>query len=563
MKQTKLIIPLLLIIIALLTILVACGEGGSYSVRYVVDGAVEKSATIEKSAIDGFYTPEREGYTFDGWYLDKGFTTKFDQNSELKTNVVLYAKFSKKSFKVEFVANGNIVSTETVLYGEGATAPNPPTIQSKTFVKWDKDFSKVTMDMQVNAVYADQEKYTATFLLNGTAVYTHQFVGGEKTATSQNNALKKLDVPDGFTFIKWATLLNKDVPEVFPERNVEYKAVLAISPIEATLNAPFEGGAIDYTENGLNLSVNHKKYTGISYNYSWYLDGSAVADTKSFSLPCPNTGNHTVKTVVYASSQWAESISETLTYNFVVNTATLSSIATTEVTVEYDGKPHNIKVDTLAGDTVEYSTDRTHWTGDLSFVNAGEYSIYVRLTRANYYPYETKTPTKLTIEKHVVKGTIKTETISYGDTLPSTYKINYTGFIGTDNQSVFSGSIAFTTTAQNSRVIGTYAVSGDTSGYLADNYTLDLQDGTLEITKRVLRVTADSKTINFGDALPELTITYVGFAPGENVSNLDKAPTIFCSYTAGNMAGKYSITVSGAESEHYHFVYKDGTLTVS
>ena len=78
-----------------------------------------------------------------------------------------------------------------------------------------------------------------------------------------------------------------------------------------------------------------------------------------------------------------------------------------------------------------------------------------------------------------------------------------------------------------------------------------------------MKVVADSKSINFGDPLPTLTITYEGFAPGEGVDNLDKAPVAVCGYAQGGTAGKYEIAVSGGESEHYHFVYEKGTLTVA
>lgn len=49
--------------------------------------------------------------------------------------------------------NGAVLKVETVKDGEKATAPTAPTIEGYTFTKWDTDFSKVTKDLVVTAVY--------------------------------------------------------------------------------------------------------------------------------------------------------------------------------------------------------------------------------------------------------------------------------------------------------------------------------------------------------------------------------------------------------------------------
>lgn len=571
MKKSKKILPLILLLLVTVLTLVACGEtkenptnSGPYSVKYVVDGIIEKTATIENKAdINGHFTPEKEGYIFDGWYLDKSFTKPLSAEENPSTNLALYAKLTKKTFTVKFFAENKEIQSVSVPYGDSATAPTPPEVPSKVFEKWDTDFSCVKSDLTVIAIYSETEKYTAKFLLNGTEIYSVTISGGEKTQKVAESALKALDIPDGFEFLGWATLLDKAMPDEFPERNVEYKAVLGIKGISPSFASTFAGNQIEYTTDKLTFTASHQAFEGIEYKYQWYLNGNSVGNEKSIAIDCPDVGNHLVKVIVTASSDLAKSISENVSYNFIVTPATLSQIDVENASFVYDGKPHNIKVQTQTGDVVEYRLNDGEWASSLNIVNAGEYEIYVRLTRKNYEVYETSTPMVLSIDKKVVTGTIVTKTISYGDDLPTTYKVNYSGFIGTDNQSVFSGDIIFTANTLNSLTIGTYKVTGDTSGHVADNYTLTLQNGTLEITKRVLVVTAVSQTIVVGDPLPTLTIKYDGFAPGEGVDDLDTIPVVVCGYTQGGTAGKYAITVGGGESEHYHFVYKEGTLTVS
>ena len=56
---------------------------------------------------------------------------------------------------VTFVANGETVKTETVVDGAAATAPEAPAVDGKWFAGWDVDFSAVSGDITVTAIYKD------------------------------------------------------------------------------------------------------------------------------------------------------------------------------------------------------------------------------------------------------------------------------------------------------------------------------------------------------------------------------------------------------------------------
>ncbi|MDM5246638.1 InlB B-repeat-containing protein [Lysinibacillus sp. G4S2] len=86
-------------------------------------------------------TPVKEGYTFAGWYKDKGLTEawNFDQDV-VEKDITLYAKWSKASYIVTFDANGGSeVSSQTVGYNELVKAPSNPTKAGYTFNGWHKD----------------------------------------------------------------------------------------------------------------------------------------------------------------------------------------------------------------------------------------------------------------------------------------------------------------------------------------------------------------------------------------------------------------------------------------
>ena len=67
------------------------------------------------------------------------------------------------SYTVRFYVEEELVKEETVQKGKSATAPEVSNLEEwKTFVGWDKEFSKVESDLDVNAIF-DVETYVVTF----------------------------------------------------------------------------------------------------------------------------------------------------------------------------------------------------------------------------------------------------------------------------------------------------------------------------------------------------------------------------------------------------------------
>jgi hypothetical protein len=93
------------------------------------------------------------------------------------------------------------------------------------------------------------------------------------------------------------------------------------------------------------------------------------------------------------------------------------------------------------------------------------------------------------------------------------------------------------------------------------NYSIAFTGNNLAITKAPLSVTADAKTKIYGGADPALTVTYSGFANGENSTvlggtlNLVRAP--------GENVGGYSITPGGLTSGNYNITFNSGSLAIT
>ena len=102
---------------------------------------------------------------------------------------------------------------------------------------------------------------------------------------------------------------------------------------------------------------------------------------------------------------------------------------------------------------------------------------------------------------------------------------------------------------------GTYTATAEISN---NNYTISSNAAkTFTIGQKALTVTAEDKTVTYGDSVP-YTATYNGLL------DCDKGklgtPNFTCNY---NEVGTYSITVDGLENSNYAITYVNGTLTVN
>ncbi len=86
---------------------------------------------------------------------------------------------------------------------------------------------------------------------------------------------------------------------------------------------------------------------------------------------------------------------------------------------------------------------------------------------------------------------------------------------------------------------------------------------TSTVVPAPLTATADNKTKLYGDANPVLTISYVGFVNGENITQLTAQPMAVTTAMQSSRKGQYPIMVSGGLAANYTFKYVSGVLAVT
>ena len=167
---------------------------------------------------------QKEGYT-GRLYRDADFLKPLTKDSKVKNGDTVYVKWTINKYTVTFMDGEKVLETFTnVPHGDTVTAPEVPEKDGKTFSKWDKDFSKVTSDLTINAVY-DVDTFKVTFK-DGEKVLETQTVEYEAAATAPDTA--RLSPPEGMHFAKW----DKDFSKV--TEDIEVSAVYELNVYTVT-----------------------------------------------------------------------------------------------------------------------------------------------------------------------------------------------------------------------------------------------------------------------------------------------------------------------------------------
>ena len=198
-------------------------------------------------------------------------------------------------------------------------------------------------------------------------------------------------------------------------------------------------------------------------------------------------------------------------------------------------------------------------TGSAASNPVGEYAISVSGGVNNNYTI-TYVNGILTVNKSPLIARADYKTKVYGSANPS-LSITYSGFMNGEDASVLDSPPVASTTAQSTSNAGSYAIL--LTGGSDNNYDLTLVNGSMEIGKAPLTITAENKTKVYGNANPAFTIAYSGFVLGQDQSVLMVLPVAATTANLTSDAGTYDINISGADAQNYSFIYVKGVLTIT
>lgn len=261
----KKILSLLFVLVTIF--MIGCGENKKYTVEFLVDGAVINSQSVlEGESAIAPNNPKKDEYEFIGW--DKEFN---NVKSDLKVNALFKKNATMETYVVNFLVDGNVVDTQNLLKGEDAVAPSEPKKDGYEFVGWDKDFTNVESDLEVNALFEKSKVYhTVEFVVEGAKYATCQVEDGKAAELPEQPTL------DGKYFAGWrkdTSCVTSDmtVQAKFVTVSLEAKTVVGLSQIaKAPITMYWKGSGIDAGSNAANYNTKIFVTEGIVGNQYWF-----------------------------------------------------------------------------------------------------------------------------------------------------------------------------------------------------------------------------------------------------------------------------------------------------
>lgn len=224
--------------------------------------------------------PSKEGYTFGGWYNGD---VKYNFDDAVKGDVTLVAKWDEiPTFTVKFIAEGEIVEEITVQQGKDAKAPKAPTIEGKTFVKWEGVYTNVTENSEVVAVY-EVNVYTVEFkvdgVLYGTAIKVEHGKGVEAPADPSKEGFEFTGWDNEFSEVKGNLVVNATFKAISYTIKY-YSGTTEISNLEPSTYTPTD-----------TITLTAYEVSGY-YFYGWY-DNADYTGNPITEIKAGTTGNKT------------------------------------------------------------------------------------------------------------------------------------------------------------------------------------------------------------------------------------------------------------------------------
>lgn len=449
--------------------------------------------------------PKKDGKTFSKW--DKPF-------DNVTSDLMINAVYDVDTFTVTFKDGEKVLETQTVEYEAAATAPDtarlsPP--EGMHFAKWDKDFSKVTEDIEVSAVY-ELNEYTVTFK-NGETTLKTEMVKHGFAATAPNvydTATKK--------FVGWDKSFDNVTSDIIVNAKFETKKfTLTFINFDGTTVYTAEveyGASIDSHFETADSAATYDT-TILDYD-GWYkADETRIDELDLPTMPAENF-TLTLKLRLMDSAIGEFTVNTPADFTFTESSTAEFSVMPNEGTTLHAGVTYKY-IWTINKDNVFYKTEETAVPSlTLQNLAAGEYLANVKIVASmencGSVEKDFSADETLTVFRANISGITVTEKIemTYGD---KSKEIEINGLregdvvtYGTDGTTFPLQNVDLSVLDYGEHDYYVRVYRGDNyNPYTSGKITVKINKATVTAT-----VTPDDDKLKYGDTLPSLTATING-----------------------------------------------------
>lgn len=458
---------------------------------------------------------QKDGYT-GRLYRDADFLKPLTKDSKVKNGDTVYVKWTINKYTVTFMDGEKVLETQTVEYEAAATAPDtarlsPP--EGMHFAKWDKDFSKVTEDIEVSAVY-ELNVYTVIFK-NGETTLTADRVKHGSAATAPN----VFDTPTA-KFVGWDKSFDNVTSDLIVNAKFETK--------KFTLTfINFDGTTVDTAEVEYGASISGKfdeadkaaTYDDTILDYvGWYdksdTEKTIIDDFSELTMPTRDL-TYVLKLRLMDSAIGEFKVNTPADFTFTESNTAEFTVTPNEGTTLHAGVTYKY-IWTINKDNVFYKTEETTESSlTLQNLAAGEYMANVKIVASiencgsvekDFSADETLIVSRADISGIAVTGV----TMTYGD---KTAKIGISELREGDVVTYGTDGTTFPLQNVNLSALDCGEYDYFVRVYRGDNYN-PYTSGKITVTINKAEVTATvtpkSDKLTYGDNLPSLTATING-----------------------------------------------------
>ena len=569
----------------------------TFTVTFNVDGVTIKTESVEygkaatapadKEIEDAL--PELKGTVckFAGW--DKDFS---NITSDLKVNASIAREYA--TYTVTFVYGDGKSETQTVRYGEDATAPtnddgkldkSPSENIDYMFVGWDNNYCFVTEDRVVNAIYNNNVRYFTVDFYDGETLYCRRYVpAGGSAELPSSDPVRLSDETFDYTFAGW----DKTAENVTADTVIN--AVWDSSPRRYTVSFYADGVLI--VEKQVDYGGSVTAPTVLEIGEMYYLDGW---DSSLENITSDKKVNAVLKLKEFD-----------VTFRYGVE----GNYKTYTVSTRYGHAakaPSGINAEFSSYDTAQYHYVFTGWDVDFSSVTSAMTvtATYDRITRVYAVDFVDDEGNRLTETQYIAYG--ESAVAPEGDKVAKASTAQYDfAFVGWDGDGWQNVTSAQTVKARYEETLRYYDVvfvakteSGEDTEYketlaygaiitvpeTVGSYSDEKYDYAFDgwdIEEGATVTGAYSETASYTATLRKFTVTFVygngledvqtveyGNAAKEPTENLEKSATattryIFQGWDSANWLNVTKDTTVNAvyvTVENYHevrFVAEDG-----